>query len=400
MKRTVALGAWLLMLVGVVAEGASVERARQLAFSGQRGEALAELERRLAESPSDYDARTFYGTVLSWEGRREEARRELQRVLNDRPRNSDALVALGHLELWDRNHDLALTLADQALVVAPARIDAQLLCANALMRLDRRAEAMTVVDRVLEIDPDNETAISLRRALRGAPTNSVSVIYDHTRFDDARRDWNEAGLSWGHRWPRVSMIATARHAERFSTDDRQIELEAYPSIRRGTYAYLALALGQEHTLFPRWRVGADLYQSLGRGYEAALGYRHLEFASGTDIYIASLTRYIRNWMLTGRVFHIPRATGSSMSYHALARLYAGNGRSYAGLRLSKGFRSEEVRSLNDVEVFDSQGVGLETLISGRLPLDLTLRAGYHREERPFDRTVGQTSMSATISYRY
>lgn len=397
---TVALVAWLVALAGAAAEAASVERARQLAFAGQRGEALEELEKRLADSPSDYDARTFYGTILSWEGRREEARRELQRVLDDRPRNSDALVALGHLDLWERNFDQALALADQAIAVSPSRVDALLLRANVLSRLGRRAEALAELDRIEQIDPNNEAAASLRRALRGAPTNSVSVIYDHSRFDDHRRDWNEAGLAWGHRWPRVSMIATARHAERFSTDDRQIEVEAYPSIRRGTYGYLSLALGEDHTLYPRWRVGGELYQALGRGYEASLGYRHLEFSTGTDIYVASLTRYVGNWMLTGRIFRVPATAGPSMSYHAQARRYAGNGRSYTGLRLSKGFRSEEVRSLNDVEGFDSQGVAVETLIAGRIPLDVTLRAGYSREERPFDRRIGQTTMSATVSYRY
>jgi YaiO family outer membrane protein len=396
----VAILALLLTLGGAAAEAASVEHARKLAAAGQRREALEELERRLTESPTDSDARILYGTILSWEGRRDEARRELQRVLLVSPAHSDALVALGYVELWEGNFDEALALADRALPVSPARVDALLLRATALARQGRRSEAREVLDRIQQIDPTNETAAALRRSLRGVVSNSMSVGYDYSRFDDERRDWNEASVAFGHRWPKVSMIATARRAERFATNDQQIEVEAYPSLRRGTYAYLAAALGDERTLYPRWRLGGDLYQSLGRGFEASLGYRHLEFSTGTDIYIGALTRYVGNWMLTGRIYNVPASEGPSMSYHALARRYGGDGRSYVGARLSKGFSREEVRSLNDIEVLDSQGVAIETLIAGRAPVELTLRAGYSREERPFDRRIGQTTVSATVSYRY
>src|SRR5438270_9266942 len=57
----------------------TLAHARDLAFSGKehRAEALKVLERRLAASPGDNDARTFYGTLLSWEGRYDEARTQL-----------------------------------------------------------------------------------------------------------------------------------------------------------------------------------------------------------------------------------------------------------------------------------------------------------------------------------
>lgn len=396
----VALLALLVAAVATAAEIGSVERARQLAAAGQRREALQELEKRLAESPSDLDARILYGTILSWEGRRDEARRELGRVLSDRPTNSDALVALGYLELAEGHPDQALWLAALALAVSPSRVDALLVRATALSRLGRRSEALAVLDRIQQIRPTNTEAASLRRTLRGVTSNSIGVNYDYSRFDDDRRDWNEASVAWGHRWPRVSMVATARQAERFSIDDRQFEIEAYPSLRRGTYGYLSVAVSHDDVLYPDWRFGAEIYQSLGRGWEASLGYRHLEFDTGTDIYAGSVTRYLGSWMFTGRIFRVPASEGASLSYHALARRYSGDGRSYTGLRLSKGFSREEVRSLNDIEVLDSRGFAVETLIAGRAPLDLTLRAGYSREERPFERRIGQTTVSAMLSYRY
>jgi YaiO family outer membrane protein len=80
-----------------------VARARALANAGQRAEAIRLLEARLAERPDDLDARTLYGTVLSWSGDYGRAREELQRVLAADPNNADARAALTNVERWARD---------------------------------------------------------------------------------------------------------------------------------------------------------------------------------------------------------------------------------------------------------------------------------------------------------
>jgi YaiO family outer membrane protein len=79
-----------------------VARARTLATAGQRAEAIAILEARLAGHPDDRDARTLYGTVLSWNGDYDRARSELQRVLDADPDNADARAALANVDRWSR----------------------------------------------------------------------------------------------------------------------------------------------------------------------------------------------------------------------------------------------------------------------------------------------------------
>ena len=66
----------------------------------------------------------------------------------------------------------------------------------------------------------------------------------------------------------------------------------------------------------------ELSQSLGWGFEASLGYRRLQFSSGTDVYVGALTKYLGDWMLTGRVSHVPESDGNdSTSYYAIVRRY-------------------------------------------------------------------------------
>ncbi|HEX8618924.1 MAG TPA: YaiO family outer membrane beta-barrel protein [Thermoanaerobaculia bacterium] len=79
-----------------------VARARALATAGQRDEAMRLLETRLAASPADLDARTLYGTILSWNGEYARARTELERVLAADPDNADARLALTNVERWSR----------------------------------------------------------------------------------------------------------------------------------------------------------------------------------------------------------------------------------------------------------------------------------------------------------
>jgi YaiO family outer membrane protein len=92
-------------------------------------------------------------------------------------------------------------------------------------------------------------------------------------------------------------------------------------------------------------VAADLYQSLGRGFEASVGMRRLAFSSNTDIYLGTLTKYVGNWMITGKVFSVPDFEGpeDSLSYHGLVRRYIrGDGESFLSAGYSRGSSREEL----------------------------------------------------------
>ena len=55
-----------------------VAAARALAIGGDRPGAVAQLRQRLVVDPTDSDARTLLGIVLSWDGEYDEARTVLQ----------------------------------------------------------------------------------------------------------------------------------------------------------------------------------------------------------------------------------------------------------------------------------------------------------------------------------
>ena len=160
--------------------------------------------------------------------------------------------------------------------------------------------------------------------------------------------------------PVGSLIVRWTHAERFGLRDNFFEGEFYPRFRPGTYAFVGLGVAPESapSLYPRYRVAFDLYQSLGHGFEASGGARYMDFSAITQIYVGTLTKYVGNWMWTGKVYYVPGEGDlhSNTYVGGFRRYFGGDGTSYVGLSYSHGFSREEVRNIQDLATFNSDTV--------------------------------------------
>jgi YaiO family outer membrane protein len=404
--RQTRLSAVLVMVVCAAAvldagQNDVVTRARGLAGADQRGEAIALLQESVAVSPRNSDARVFLGTLLSWEGRYAEARTELEAVLTESPTHGDALPASINVELWSGHPERAEALARRGLRQRPADPNYLLARARALVALKRSKEARDVLERLLAIEPRNEQALQMRRSLEASLRlwqMRVGAAYD--AFSDHRVAWREWQASVSRTTPVGSILVRGSRAERFGLKDDQIEFEAYPRLRPGTYAYVAGAYSPNAVLYPQYRYAADLYQGLGAGFEGSAGFRRLGFGRGVNIYAGSLSKYYGNWLFTGRLFVTPDSAGTSRSIHGSFRRYFGDGGTFVGLRYSRGGWREELRNRNDLEVLDSNVGVVETtmILGGHLELNVT--GSYSRENRVEQRDLRQYSVSTGLGFRF
>jgi YaiO family outer membrane protein len=342
-----------------------VASARESAVAGNRPEALASLERHLADAPRDVDARLLYGLILSWEGRYEEARRELDRVLIQAPGYDDARVALMNVAWWSG---------------------------------DRRS-ARDAADTILARTPGNQSARTVRDWLDAASRPwSVGINYANDSFSDNRSVWQEVAASITRMTPRGSVIVRATEARRFGFDDRLVEVDLYPRIRPGTYAFVGVGGAPDSTFYPSYRVAFDLYQSVGAGFEISGGYRRLGFDDPADIYVATVSKYLGRWMLTSKVFHVPGdGRQDATSYHAGFRRYVrDDGISYIGLTYSRGFSREEIRNSADLTTLGSDTVRAEIdqQLARRYAVFAT--AGTSRQARQLRSQLWQHSVSAGL----
>lgn len=374
--------------------------ARRLATSSQRGEAIALLQERLAAKPGDLDARTLLGVIFSWEGRYAEARSELRRVLAERPGYYDAVAALTHVELWDDHPDAALSLAEAALRAKPDDPSLMLARARALNALNRVRESIDALDALLKVDPANEQATQMReRLVESQRSWAIGAGYGGDWFSDHRQAWSEQWLMLRRRTGVGSFILTGSRADRYDEVDQQYELEAYPRLRPGTYMYLDAAWSPNAIWYPEYRAGAHLYQSLGRGFEASLGYSRLGFGDGVDIYIMSLSKYLGSWLLIGQVFVTPKEIGTNASYHAAFRYYYG-GQQYFGLRYHYGAAKERIETVDELFVVNSTGLSAELVFELRRRLEFRLRGAWDDQERLLHDNLQQYSATAQLYFKF
>jgi YaiO family outer membrane protein len=353
----------VLICVRATAQDDVLAKARQAATSGHRADALHILEDRLAAAPRDVDARLLYGLVLSWEGRYDDARPVLQEVLAQAPGYADARVALMNVEYWS----------------------------------GRSSEARELADEILVSDPGNTQARVVRERLALRPWEA-GASYSVDSFDDGTDPWREATISLTRKTRVGSLILRGSRAERFGEEDQLGEVDFYPRFRPGTYAYLSAGVTPGPVLYPRYRLAFDLYQSLGRGFEVSGGARYLDFESPATIYVATLSKYIGNWMFTGKLYHVPGSgdLDSTFGQGGFRRYFGGDGTSYVGVTYSHGFSVEEVRNVVDLATLHADTIRGEFDRRLHAPLRLYGSASVSRQERAIRPTLRQINVTGGL----
>jgi YaiO family outer membrane protein len=379
-------------------------KARRLAFSGRehRAEALAVLEDYLKQDPTDSDARTFYGIVLSWEGRYDEARQQLQEVLALHPNHGDAAPALVRVELWSDHPARAEELAAAYLEQKKKDTDMLLLLARAQRNENHYKEALATLDELLLIDPSNQDARHMRRTLTIDSWHWEASATHSTDFLGKGRDPQNED-AWQARGPTRfgSLIGRLSRSDRFSEVSYQIEADFYPRFRPGTYAYFNLGASPDQILYPKYRVGADLYQSVGHGFELSGGYRRLQFSDDTNIFTWAVYKYKGDWLLMGRMYLTPDSLGTSRTVVAGARYFLGSEgtHDYIEVRFSRGNSLALARTTLDIVGLNSTRVTLEVdKTIGHFAIDLKGGAGYE-ELAPGDK-LNRFTVQGSLYYRF
>lgn len=375
--------------------------AREAFSSGHPAQAMRLLETQLKERPRDVDARLLYGLVLSWSGLYDDARRELEQVLAQAPGYTDARVALANVEWWSGQYERLRQVASDGKRRQPEDTRWLVYEARALDGLGRPGEARRSVNQVLAREPGNVQARHLGERLdtqlRPWHTTFGSSI---DWFDDGRQPWLESWASLGRRTPVGMVMTRVSYAERFGMRDTQIEIDAYPRIRPGTYGYVNIGGSVDRALYPNARVGFDLYQWLGRGFEASGGWRRLHFSGNTDIYVGTLTKYRGQWLFSGRVNYIPGGNQDSSSYYGTVRRYfGGDGTSYWGASYGHGFSREEIRGASDLFLADADTVRgeFDARLGRRVRASAT--GSTSRQERQFG-PLRQHSLSGSLRVEF
>lgn len=309
--------------------GAAYSKARDLAFSGHRGEARETLIGLLADYPENTDVQVLLAKTYSWDGDYDQARLHLNRITSRERDLEEGWVAAIKNERYAGNPSLALGLANKALLYLVSSHEIEAL-RQAILEESRTASP-AVPTTVEGAEEPAKNLLSL--------SNELEV------FDKGYDPMYYTSLEYQRTTPMGKILPRLNYSNRFDTQGLQAEMDLYPVLSKTFHGYLNYGFS-EAAIYPNHRAGAELYANLPGGHEASLGGRYLDFRESTaTLLTASYGLYRGNYYLSLRPYlslFRDRSPGVSGSF--LLRKYFRDAYQYLSLRGVFGY-SPEIRQL-------------------------------------------------------
>lgn len=320
--------------------------AREKAFNGQRDSARVLLRAALKKSPAYTDLRIFLARTYAWDGMRNEARNEIQIALRQDPKNNEALSVAIDVEMWDEKPADALIYCVRALRTYPNDEEFLLKKARILRDLNRGDEALITLSILEDINPSNPGIPVIRESIKSAfimqgisaneTYDSYSRIFDPTHL---------AYIQYNRSTYFGSIIGRVNYRYRAGKAGVQGEVDAYPRIVNGVYAYINYGFaGSSSTLFPEHRAGLEAFFKLPSSFEGSFGARYLNFGRGSDvtIYTGSFGYYYKDYWFSLRPYVTPSNVSFSRSINFTTRwYYGGSAEEYFSGKVGAGFSPDE-----------------------------------------------------------
>jgi YaiO family outer membrane protein len=381
------------------------EQARKMAFNKQRKEAQALLKRIIAKYPNYLDLRSFLANTYSWDGDYKKAREGFGFTLKKDPKRKLDWIAAIKNEFYAELPYRAQELIRKALFHFPSDTEILYQKARSEEKLNRPEEALHTLDEIISLDKENKNALSYKESLTNSLRfNTVGVSYATIFYNNNDRSQSHySTLKYSRQTKYGSITGKLNYSRRFETDSYQYEVDLYPRIVEGLYAYVSAGFSNSD-FFPKLRYGAELYKSLPYSLEASFGFRGLEFSTTTIIYTGSVGWYTGNSYWSFRTYITPGDDGSSKSGTLTYRKYYSDADNYFSLSIGAGFSPEVERfpvNIDQAIVFDLQSqkiTGGYSFTSKNKKNAWSTSLGIYREEKSFSRGEYYLFYNVGISY--
>tara|TARA_R110001583_G_scaffold173582_2_gene327669 strand:+ start:25544 stop:26809 length:1266 start_codon:yes stop_codon:yes gene_type:complete len=313
------------------------EKARELAFNKQRKQAQDSLLFILTKYPNYLDIRSFLASTYSWDGDYKLARKEFSYVLKKDPKRKTDWIAAINNELWGETPFNALELASKALEHYPDDADILYLKAKAEENSNNPEEALLTLQSILKKNSNDQKALDYKQKLINTLSyNSLGTSSSIDLYSSVFDPMQYHTLRYKRQTKYGSIIAKMNFNRRFNDNGLQFEVDMYPKITKGLYAYVNLGFSNSY-LYPNVRYGAELYKSLPKSFEISAGFRTLKYSSITNIYTGSLGWYTGNAYWSFRTYITPGDVGSSKSGTLNYRKYRSDADNYFSISVGTGF---------------------------------------------------------------
>lgn len=328
-------GLALLLALPVLACAAPPDAAREAVAARDYPRAQALLERHLATTPDDDEARFLLARVLAWGGTPARALPLYAALLEREPDNADYLFAQGQALVWSGHVDEGVAALERAQALAPDYPELAAALAQA-----RRAQA----DADAPTDPTVPTGAAdgigdagAARTDARAGTAGVGVSVRSERLDRGLDDWRAYRLDVAAvRRDAPGWYGAINHERRFGRSDTGIEAGLVAPLARGWSVQAEAGAAPAADFLPRGYADLRVQRALANGWLAAASVRRSAYRdTDVDRLALALERYLGPWR-AGYTVNLTDANGQRLVGHdvAIDRYYGQ--RSSIGLRLTAG----------------------------------------------------------------
>jgi YaiO family outer membrane protein len=264
-------------------------------------------------------------------------------VLEKDPKNETTWVAAINNDLWSEASFSALEMANKGLQYFPNSEEILLVKAKAEENSQNPEDALNTVAFILSLNSNNVDAQNFKESLnQSLRFNAIGVSSSIDLYSEVFDPMQFYTLKYKRLTKYGSIIAKGNFSRRFSDNGAQFEVDLYPKIAKGLYAYLNLGFSNSY-LYPDVRFGAELHQSLPHSFEVSLGMRSLKYSSTTNIYTGSVGWYTGNSYWSFRPYVTPGDSGASTSGTLNYRKYNSDADNYFSIATGIGFSPELYR---------------------------------------------------------
>ncbi len=427
-------------------------KAREEASKDNHGLAKDLLVQVVAEHPDDLDAQSLLARTYSWEGQYDKARETFNTLISQEKNSRAIWISSIKNELYAKNTATALGLSNKALIHFKSDNEIERLREIALQRIGNReypesgwfnqstelkvfntesevgendsevrmtesqlkannSEVGENHSQVNENDPklsETEAIVPKTPVDKDVLNNRLAIRNAYTVFDQRYDPIIASSVSYKRQTLAGSIIPRINYNNRRKINGLQYELDFYPKFSKLFYAYLNYGFSKA-SIYPKHKVGGDLYANLPGAIEFSAGGRYINFETkNVSVITNSLGHYRGNYYFSLRSYitplpdHLTRISGN-----LLVRKYMKDAENYMGLNVGMGY-SPELRQLTSGDELlaetllyvESQRLSLEYQFTGKKnPNIYKANMGVTRQELAFDSGNFFWSVSAGFTYQ-
>lgn len=270
----------------------------------------------------------------------------------------------------------------------------------ALRRVLRTAISSCLAGLVGAAGPASAQETVAARAPVEPTRHWIGLDYTYQNFGGDLAPWHVAAATLGRRGPHGAVLGRVNLARRFGETGTQVEVDAYPRLGDGVYAYLNVGYSGS-PVFPEWRSGGELFTTLPRAWEASLGYRQLRFAGApVTLLTGAVGKYSGNYWISLRPFVRMNRGDASASASVTARRYFAGADDYVGGRIGVGRTPRDDLAPTQADRASSVTAAVQGSRTTRRELVTLWSLGYEREEIVAGRLRHSVIASAGVKYLY